>query len=519
MGLRDTMACPSPYEQPASHWAVETLLQALAVFSTGSLLTVTDPGGQQRVVWTLRAYAICTAYVMWMGTMTALVPWSDGEGEWTIFTLDLFDGFIYATLFLFLREKCAAADAAVIGVAAFAGRDALAQPQHRRSAQNERSSETDVPGDGSLAVYGDGEDEVRASGLAVWPMSCGWLAAVLGPAGSHRGHRGTHAAYSLGGVYVADTAGEVLLQVLNDCVIVTSAYIALAGAFYNQHEQIDGYWVILTPEEAGASHRLNIRAGCWDCLPSAVVSLIAFCSFSGTSLLTLRNARLKSTRERLEGAGQSGFSLTLGFALTNIVGVFVSTVTSVIVLFIFWKSPFRRGSLTGYMAIYIDSICTALALHLQFFSGAGIAAFFRPVRRHETIKVRGTAQLPALTLAPEHRYHVFISHSWDNQDAAATIKRQLQLLLPGIRIFLDVDDLQRIDELESLVGSSAALLVLLGSRAYFRSHNCLRELRTAIGSGRPLLLVHDREARQHAQHSTASHRIAPCGRMLCCAML
>jgi len=35
----------------------------------------------------------------------------------------------------------------------------------------------------------------------------------------------------------------VLLQVLNDCVIFTSTYIAIAGAIYNQHEQIDGYWV------------------------------------------------------------------------------------------------------------------------------------------------------------------------------------------------------------------------------------------------------------------------------------
>ena len=50
------------------------------------------------------------------------------------------------------------------------------------------------------------------------------------PAGSHRGHRGKHARYSLGDVYVADTAGEVLLQVLNDCVIFTSTYIAIAGA-------------------------------------------------------------------------------------------------------------------------------------------------------------------------------------------------------------------------------------------------------------------------------------------------
>ena len=113
------MAEPSPYGQPASHWAIETALQTLAVFFTGSLLTVQDTGGQHRVVWTLRAYSIATTYVMWMGVVTSLVPWPEGHGEWTIFTLDLCDGFIYATLFLVLREKCAAADAAVLGEEAF----------------------------------------------------------------------------------------------------------------------------------------------------------------------------------------------------------------------------------------------------------------------------------------------------------------------------------------------------------------------------------------------------------------
>ena len=45
----------------------------------------------------------------------------------------------------------------------------------------------------------------------------------------------------------------------------------------------------------------------------------------------------------------------------------------------------------------------------------------------------------------------FRSHTWSNQDVCATIKRQLQLLLPDSRIFLDVDDLESIDKLESYV--------------------------------------------------------------------
>ena len=42
-------------------------------------------------------------------------------------------------------------------------------------------------------------------------------------------------------------------------------------------------------------------------------------------------------------------------------------------------------------------------------------------------------------LAEEHKYHLFLSHSWANQDLAAVLKRQLEHALPGVCIFLDVD--------------------------------------------------------------------------------
>ena len=79
----------------------------------------------------------------------------------------------------------------------------------------------------------------------------------------------------------------------------------------------------------------------------------------------------------------------------------------------------------------------------------------------------------------------------DNQDVAATIKRQLQLLLPRVSIFLDVDDLESIDALETYVQASQALLVLLGSTKYFGSANCLRELAEARRLSLPLVRVHD----------------------------
>lgn len=50
----------------------------------------------------------------------------------------------------------------------------------------------------------------------------------------------------------------------------------------------------------------------------------------------------------------------------------------------------------------------------------------------------------------------------------AVIKRSLTSLLPGVKIFLDVDDLNDIDQLEKHIEASAVILVFL-SAGYFKS--------------------------------------------------
>lgn len=63
------------------------------------------------------------------------------------------------------------------------------------------------------------------------------------------------------------------------------------------------------------------------------------------------------------------------------------------------------------------------------------------------LRIVESNQLPELTLGKHMKYHLFLSHVWSSgQDQAATIKRQLQLLLPGVSVFLDVDDLQEIGD-------------------------------------------------------------------------
>ena len=117
----------------------------------------------------------------------------------------------------------------------------------------------------------------------------------------------------------------------------------------------------------------------------------------------------------------------------------------------------------------------------------------------EILLVRATRQPPVLTLVEGKRWHLFLSHNWANQDAVATIKRQLQLLLPGVRVFLDVDDLDSIDALEDHVRSSHVVLVLLGSALYFESHNCLRELAATQAQHETLhpICVHEADASKH----------------------
>ena len=76
------------------------------------------------------------------------------------------------------------------------------------------------------------------------------------------------------------------------------------------------------------------------------------------------------------------------------------------------------------------------------------------------------------------------------QDAVAVIKNELLQFLPGCEIFLDVDDLKNIGELEAYIDRSQVVLCFL-SRGYLRSTNCLREVRAALEMGKPLVLVHE----------------------------
>ena len=89
------------------------------------------------------------------------------------------------------------------------------------------------------------------------------------------------------------------------------------------------------------------------------------------------------------------------------------------------------------------------------------------------------------------KYHIFISYTWSSgQDQVRQVKQLLKEVLPGIRIFLDVDDLEDISVLNEEV-EAAQLVLAFVSTGYFQSRPCQDELRYAIEYGKPIVLLRE----------------------------
>jgi len=114
---------------------------------------------------------------------------------------------------------------------------------------------------------------------------------------------------------------------------------------------------------------------------------------------------------------------------------------------------------------------------------------------HRGSKVNGMQIVPhdevPAPLIDEGWFHIFLSHVWaTGQDQMRIIKQRLQEMIPELRVFLDVDDLEDISNLEGYIERSAAVLVFC-SRGYFKSKNCMRELRAAVKKGKPIITLMD----------------------------
>ena len=181
-----------------------------------------------------------------------------------------------------------------------------------------------------------------------------------------------------------------------------------------------------------------------------------------------------------------------------------------------------------------DSVFSLTVLLILFNVGllVGTVALLSQQLRHQQNWMRFAKD--GVAAAPRNLskgYHAFVSHQWGGgQDQARAIKAQLAALIPGLRVFLDVDDLSDIGALEEHVdGSDVVIVFLAGSNGdeersdYMRSANCVRELRQAIERKKRIVFVletdpqhgavsmgtHRRDCPDDLRHALAAHPIVP----------
>jgi hypothetical protein len=88
-------------------------------------------------------------------------------------------------------------------------------------------------------------------------------------------------------------------------------------------------------------------------------------------------------------------------------------------------------------------------------------------------------------------FHLFLSHTWaTGQNQMQALKKELTLLVPSLKIFLDVEDLTNLGDLEALIENSEVVLIFLSS-GYFSRWNCLREVRQALVAKKDVILLRE----------------------------
>ena len=153
---------------------------------------------------------------------------------------------------------------------------------------------------------------------------------------------------------------------------------------------------------------------------------------------------------------------------------------------------------TGLILSVLGALLVALGILISQRSDerkrAQQEALLRRLRRLRYLESNELVALPSI--GPE-RYHLFLSHSWKGggQDAMRVIKQRLKEMIPEVSIFLDVDDLEVIGDLDRYIASSSAVLVFV-TAPYVQSKNCIIELRSSVQRATPLIQLVDYNAEQ-----------------------
>ena len=153
----------------------------------------------------------------------------------------------------------------------------------------------------------------------------------------------------------------------------------------------------------------------------------------------------------------------------------------------------------GLAFIMLGSVLGALVLSIVLFVFRFITESARLRREALASKARrlrykesGTEARVAAVGA--RHFHTFLSHVWGTgQDQMRIVKQRLLEMLPELSVFLDVDDLEEIGDLEGYIERTTTILVYC-SRGYFTSKNCMRELVSSMIKEKPIIALIDPDA-------------------------
>ena len=127
--------------------------------------------------------------------------------------------------------------------------------------------------------------------------------------------------------------------------------------------------------------------------------------------------------------------------------------------------------ITGMMIAAV--LFTILTLSIVSTINVLVDDIYTKARRLRSVKTGLSVGAPIIS---DDGYHFFLSHVWGTgQDQMRIVKQRLLEMIPDLKVFLDVDDLEDISDLEGYIDRTEIVFIYC-SQGYFQSKNCMREL-------------------------------------------
>jgi len=162
-------------------------------------------------------------------------------------------------------------------------------------------------------------------------------------------------------------------------------------------------------------------------------------------------------------------------------------------------SDFVVPDLALAVLLFLSSLSALLASFALLLLQLGLerVRMSREARASKARRLRrkDTGEEVEAPVIEDDAFHLFLSHVWDTgQDQMRIVKQRLLEMIPDLTVFLDVDDLEEIGDLENCVEQSCTVLVYC-STGYFHSQNCMRELVATTTRQKPCFALIDPAAK------------------------